>query len=197
MKKLFPSFAPPHKWRDEKQGSWMRGSAWRELRQKVLERDEYACAYCGFRSPKFQIVDHIDGDPENNSNENLQVICQMCNLVKHAGMGCVITGVVDLYRKSNCDQNQIMQLTRKMREAGASDDRIIRVLGLEEKARFRMNESYLQDLYAFVTSRRSLQEDDLYNHWLDYSEEENTRERLAIGSRLNASLLSFVDKTRG
>jgi hypothetical protein len=133
MKALYPSFAPPEKWRD---GGGKSGynAGWKALRQRILERDSFSCAYCGYASEKYQIVDHIDGNPDNNKEGNLQVVCQMCNLIKHAGRGCVIVGVVDLYRKSKYAQNEIMRLTHEMRDAGASDARIIRHLGLEWKA---------------------------------------------------------------
>jgi len=61
--------------------------------------------YYGYRAKKYQIVDHIDGDPENNSDDNLQTVCQMCNCVKHAGQGCVLKGIVELYRIAWFSQN--------------------------------------------------------------------------------------------
>ena len=100
MKTLYPSFAPPEKWRNPKQTKRLEGGAWKLLRLNILLRGNYTCAYCGYKSEKYQIADHIDGDPENNDEKNLQVICQMCNLVKHAGQGCVIQGIVDLYEDS-------------------------------------------------------------------------------------------------
>src|SRR3990167_6636220 len=101
MKILFPSFAPPERWRNSAQSKKLDGDEWKVLRQKILARDNFTCAYCGYRSDKYQIVDHIDGDPENNSDENFQIICQMCNLVKHSGQGIVLRKGVDLYKKSN------------------------------------------------------------------------------------------------
>ncbi len=98
MKGLYPSFAPPEKWRPCRKAGRLRGDDWKTLRQTILVRDDFTCAYCGYRADKYQVVDHIDGDPENNGESNLQVVCQMCNLVKHAGQGCVIVGIVDLYK---------------------------------------------------------------------------------------------------
>ena len=68
-KKLYLSFAPPEKWRNPKQNARIEGREWKELRQRILERDKFACVYCGYRSDKYQIVDHIDGDPENNGEK--------------------------------------------------------------------------------------------------------------------------------
>ena len=155
VKKLFPSFAPPETWRSEKQ-------------DKKLEGDDFTCAYCGYRSEKYQIADHIDGNPENNDYGNLQVVCQTCNLVKHSGMGCVITGAVDLYGQSDYDQNEVMQITRKMRTEGKNDGEIIAFIGLKGKMPFKQERAYLERLYGFVTSRPSKTPGDMYNHWLEY-----------------------------
>ena len=167
MKPLVLSFAPPEKWRSSRQAGKLEGKGWQITRKKILERDDYACVYCGYKSEKYQIVDHIDGDPENNSDHNLQVICQMCNLIKHSGQGCEIQAVVDLYRKSKYNQNAIIKITRKMRDEGAKDSEIINVLELKEKAPFRMDLKYLKTLVGFVSSRQPM-ERDMYFNWFNY-----------------------------
>ena len=179
MKSLYPSFAPPEKWRDKAQSKKLKGSEWRELRKKILKRDNYTCAYCGYKLDKYQIVDHIDGDPKNDKGNNLQIVCQMCNLVKHAGQGCVIRRIVELYKKSNYSQNEIVKITRELRDKGKSDNEIMEFLGLKEKAKFKMDRIYLKKLFGFITSNRGLQEDgkrDMYNSWLDYHNKEQRGE---------------------
>ena len=168
MKTLYPSFAPPQKWRNPHQTKKLKGEEWQILRKKILKRDNYTCVYCRYKSEKYQIVDHINGDPENNQDENLQVICQMCNLIKHSGQGCEIQAVVDLYRKSKYPQHVIIKITRKMRDESASDTDIIRVLELQDKAKFKMNNEYLKKLFGFITSRRTNQKNDMYDKWLQY-----------------------------
>jgi hypothetical protein len=58
---------------------------WRALRQKVLDRDNYKCQYCGFRARAYQIVHHLDGTPDNHAMENLTTTCQACNCIVHCG----------------------------------------------------------------------------------------------------------------
>jgi len=165
FRKLFPSFADPDKWRNENQGKKLDRAKWQALRRKILLRDDYTCQYCGYRSEKYQIVHHLDGDPENNEESNLATICQMCNIIVHAGQGCVVKGVVDLYRESNYNQNDIIRITRKTRDQGKTDDEIIAFLDLKKKAPFRMDKRYLANLFGFVTSRPTLTGDDIYDRW--------------------------------
>ena len=130
MKKLYPSFAPPETWRGNIQEE-ITEEEWKKLRLIIRNRDNYTCQYCNFRAEKWQICHHIDGNPNNNSHDNLEIVCPMCNLIHHAGQGCAVQDVVDLYEKSKFSQIEIIQITRKMRAEGKSDQEIIDVLGLE------------------------------------------------------------------
>jgi hypothetical protein len=58
---------------------------WKALRMKVLEKANYSCRYCGLRSKKWMVCDHIDGDASNNSIENLGINCPVCDLIRHCG----------------------------------------------------------------------------------------------------------------
>lgn len=156
MKKLYPSFANPETWRNNINEEVTK-EEWKKLRLEILKRDNYTCQYCRFRAEKWQIVHHIDGNPNNNEETNLETICSMCNLIHHAGQGCVVQGIVDLYKKSNFSQNDIIQITRGMRTGGKSDEEIIIHLGLNEKVPFKMNKEYLKKLFGFVTSRKTEQ----------------------------------------
>lgn len=154
MKKLCPSFANPEKWRDNIKEEISK-EEWKKLRLKILKRDNYTCQYCEFKSEKWQIVHHIDGNPNNNNESNLETICPMCNLIHHAGQGCVVQGIVDLYKKSKYSQNEIIQVTREMRAKKQSDKEIIVYLGLKDKVPFKMNKDYLKELFGFITSRKT------------------------------------------
>lgn len=156
MKKLYPSFTNPETWRDNIKED-MSKEEWKKLRLEILKRDNYTCQYCGFRSEKWQIVHHIDGNPNNNSYNNLEVACPMCNLIHHAGQGCVIQKIVDLYKKAKYSQKEIIKITRKTRAEGKSDEEIIKFLGLKGKTPFKMDKDYLKKLFGFVTSRKTEQ----------------------------------------
>ena len=73
MKSLFLSFAPPEKWRDGKSRN-IESDEWQTIRKKILERDNYTCAYCSYKSAKYQIIYHIDGNPENDKDNNFHVV---------------------------------------------------------------------------------------------------------------------------
>ena len=79
---------------------------WRELRQQVLLRDNYTCRFCGVRSFKYMICDHIDGNPSHNDLANLGINCPLCNSIRHCGLAG-IRGILSLgiSRMSQSDIN--------------------------------------------------------------------------------------------
>ena len=184
MKKLYPSFANPETWRDNIVEEISK-EEWKILRLGILKRDNYTCQYCGFRAEKWQIVHHIDGNPNNNQETNLEIVCPMCNLVHHAGQGCVVQGILDLYKKSNFSQNEIIQITRTMRAEGKSDEKIIIHLRLNKKVTFNMNKNYLKELFGFVTSRKAKQD------WTQKSLEYGYKVQISKEEKPNQSLSKF------
>lgn len=79
----------------------LNSSAWRKLREQVLAR-EPLCRRCyglGHITPATD-VDHVSGDPSDNSRANLQPLCHECHSRKTArerhGLrevyGCDVTG---------------------------------------------------------------------------------------------------------
>jgi intracellular multiplication protein IcmJ len=59
------------------------------IRPSILERDNYTCQYCGFRSKKFQHIHHLDDDHDNNSEKNLITACPLCHMSQHIGFAGV------------------------------------------------------------------------------------------------------------
>jgi len=60
-----------------------------KIRPVILERDNYTCQYCEFRSKKFQHIHHIDDDHENNDESNLITACPLCHMSQHIGFAGV------------------------------------------------------------------------------------------------------------
>ena len=169
---LYPSFAPLETWRtagshivfDEKGAGRVvprkdNPRIWEQIRVEILERDNYACRYCGFKAFKWQIVHHMDGNPDNNNRANLETICAMCNLVLHCGRGVTVLKTVDLYQKSTYSQAEVIQLTRILRASGCPDNEIAKRLGLTGKVKFRQDRAYLKQLVAFVSAREPVRRD--------------------------------------
>lgn len=54
-----------------------------ELKKQVLERDGYACQYCGFESRKYQEVHTKNNNPADHSLDNLVTACLFCHQCFH------------------------------------------------------------------------------------------------------------------
>jgi hypothetical protein len=168
FRELYPTYADPHLWRNPTKAEELDRIAWQSIRKRILQREDSTCQFCGYRSEKYQIVHHLDEDPRNNEDENLTTICQMCNLIMHSGQGCVVQGVVELYKVSKYKQNDIIKITREMRDKGKSDAEITDFLGLKGKVPFKMNKAYLRRLFGFVSSRSTKTGDGMYDRWKAY-----------------------------
>jgi hypothetical protein len=54
------------------------------VRFQVLQRDGFKCVYCGATATDNLLhIDHIDNDKNNNTIDNLQVLCIDCNQGKY------------------------------------------------------------------------------------------------------------------
>jgi len=79
----------------------LNGYAWQRLRASVLN-GEPLCRHCAARGLVTEAtdVDHVSGDPGDNSSENLQPLCHECHSRKTASdqgkrvsMGCDVDGL--------------------------------------------------------------------------------------------------------
>ena len=50
-----------------------------DLKQKILERDDYTCRCCGFRAEKFQEIHFLDDNHKNTDEKNLVTTCIFCH----------------------------------------------------------------------------------------------------------------------
>jgi rubredoxin len=141
-------------WRTKEDDAFMRSYAWKQIRLRILKRDNYTCAYCGYRSDKGMHVNHINGNPKDNSDNNLEVICPECHMIMHSGLWCAVHKVIKVFKKSKYNQNEIISITRKLRSQGKTDDEIIAYLELSEEAPWKQNLAYLSSLYGFISSAK-------------------------------------------
>lgn len=86
----------------------LQSAQWQRLRASILI-DEPLCRHCMSRGivTAGTDVDHISGDPSDNSRENLQVLCHSCHSIKTAAdhgkrvmEGCDVNGMPDRWKKS-------------------------------------------------------------------------------------------------
>lgn len=49
-----------------------------EIEKKIIERDDYTCKYCNFRSVDYQTVINHDQNYQNNNASNLVTACPFC-----------------------------------------------------------------------------------------------------------------------
>lgn len=50
-----------------------------ELKQKILERDDYSCQFCGFKAKKYQNIHFINGITTDTRPENMATSCIFCH----------------------------------------------------------------------------------------------------------------------
>lgn len=50
-----------------------------ELRQKVFERDDHTCRYCGFQAKRYQEINFISGQEQDVRLANLATACIFCH----------------------------------------------------------------------------------------------------------------------
>ncbi|KCB28576.1 HNH endonuclease domain protein [Bordetella hinzii L60] len=79
----------------------LNSSAWRKLRAYILAESPL-CEHCAERGLVVQAtdVDHVNGDPSDNSMANLASLCHSCHSIKTARdhgksvyMGCDVNGM--------------------------------------------------------------------------------------------------------
>lgn len=144
-------------WRTEEDKRFMKSKKWKRIRTSILDRDNFTCRYCGATPERqFLHINHIDGNPKDHTEENLEVICAACHKIAHSGLWAMVFKTVDVYEESKFNQNQIVQFTGKMQEEGKSDDEIIEFLGLKKKVPWKQDLSYLSSKFGFITSRKMI-----------------------------------------
>jgi 5-methylcytosine-specific restriction endonuclease McrA len=81
------SYCPEHKREGFSRGrTGARGTTakWRRLRTKILERDGHRCVYC--HTDVALEVHHVNGDPTDDRETNLETVCKNCHRKHHRAM---------------------------------------------------------------------------------------------------------------
>ncbi|KAF9273368.1 hypothetical protein BGZ88_003869, partial [Linnemannia elongata] len=111
-----------------------RSALWREMRQEVLLRDNYTCRFCGVRSLKYMICDHIDGNPSHNDLANLGINCPLCDSIRHCGLagihGVLSLGISKMSQKDiNRQTLQLFDETHKVPPFSDVDSNAVVIAG--------------------------------------------------------------------
>lgn len=72
-------------WRQSDHASEDADQEFAKVRMRALQRDNFTCVACGFRSIKYQEVHHKDDDHHNNDLNNLATVCSFCHNCQHIG----------------------------------------------------------------------------------------------------------------
>lgn len=72
-----------HRHKDDKADK--ADAAFRAQRPGALERAQYKCFFCAFRSLTQNEVHHLDDDHHNNHPSNLVPVCRLCHPYQHIG----------------------------------------------------------------------------------------------------------------
>jgi len=152
MKKLVLSYELA--WRTEEDKKFMKSAEWKRIRKEILERDDSTCQYCVIKRTTHMQINHIDGNPKDHSQENLEVICSSCHKITHSGLWAEVFQILDVYEKSDYHQNEIIKITGKMRDEGRLDEEIIKFLGLKNKVPWKQDLDYLASKFGFITSKK-------------------------------------------
>lgn len=98
-------------WRDDGNHSKLLSEEFASLRLEVLQRDNYSCRFCGFKSAKFQEFHHFDGDHENCTKDNLMTACNLCHQVHHLA-ACGMSNKGFLISNQELTQTEINNIAR-------------------------------------------------------------------------------------
>lgn len=89
-------------------------AVYKKARSEVLKRDNFTCAFCGFRHPKNE-VHHIDDNHDNHALANLITACVLCHMAHHlAYAGIQKRGTLIYLDDVTISQGDLNQLVRTL-----------------------------------------------------------------------------------
>lgn len=144
-------------WRKDEDKKFLASATWKNRRKAVLMRDDYTCSYCGYKTENTRLlhVHHIDGVPKNHDFINLETLCNLCHMIIHSGLWASVYATLDIFEKASVSQEEVVRITRELREKGKLDEDIIKTCGLKNKVSWKQDLDYLKTKIGFVSSRRA------------------------------------------
>ena len=71
----------------------------KDIRKLVFEIYNHRCVECGESDRRLLQIHHIDKNPNNNSIENLELLCIWDHMMRHPGGGLIM----NLFCRGNAD----------------------------------------------------------------------------------------------
>lgn len=136
------------KFRSDDPNSSVADKEFKQIRDKIKERDENRCVYCGFFSSKHHDVHHIDHDHTNNSEENLVTACSLCHMCHHISFaGLKEMGTLIHFDPSlNVTQEEVNSLARTLWFAEDSKNSEVSSQALEVYYRLFFRSSHVKKI---------------------------------------------------
>nr|WP_314477355.1 HNH endonuclease [uncultured Pseudomonas sp.] len=132
-------------WRSDDDQRTLMSPVHDKLRTSVLQRDNYTCRFCAFKSAKFQEIHALDGNPENCTKENLITACNLCRQVHHLG-ACAMNGTGFFVAVQELTQTEINNIARAIyvAELLGDDETNAKLTSLLAAFRFRGSDTLKQ-----------------------------------------------------
>ena len=164
-------------------------AGFKSVRKEVLERDNYTCQYCGFKSPKFQEVHHLNDDHKDNRKENLITACCLCHQAHHIGLaGLNNSGVLIYTDDEELTQAQLNALTRNLWIGSMGKDK--KVKSSAEQVLSRLHKMSVDARRVIGTSDPMV----LGDYLLNLSEEDYEKRGESLKGVLLLPLADYFDK---
>lgn len=126
--------------------------AFRAVRSKALEAQDYRCYRCGYQS-KNNEVHHLDDDHHNNALENLKVACKLCHPYSHIGEAArPVRTLAEQAGRVPSKAAALMRVPKELKDVICAEDlnHLMRVVGvaLTDKS----EAIHAKRLYAMLTN---------------------------------------------
>jgi hypothetical protein len=60
---------------------------WKKVRSNAISKADKRCRFCGGLYQKYMICFHLDENPKNNNQDNVDMACKLCYIITHINLG--------------------------------------------------------------------------------------------------------------